>query len=106
MTIGIFKIGSDNLVEVDQLKDESGNFVNNASVTLTITERDGSPVVGDTFPKAMGYVSGSNGKYRGVVEQTLGVVCCRIYLAAITATIGATVKYWEFEFMAFKDQGA
>lgn len=106
MTIGVFKIGSDNLVEVDQLKDESGNFVNSASVTFIITERDGSPVLGETFPQAMGYVIGSNGKYRGGVEQTLGVVGGRIYLAAITATIGATVKHWEFEFMALKDQGA
>lgn len=65
-------IGNDNLLTVDALTNAAtGAYVNNATVTATLKDADGTNVSGQTWPLSLAYVSGSNGKYQGVLEDGL-----------------------------------
>ena len=59
---------NDNVVELNNLyNDFAGDFVNDATVTVTIKDLEGNVL----FNSAMDYVSGSDGKYRVLVPAEL-----------------------------------
>lgn len=91
---------NDNLLEVIGLKDEAaGQFLNDKTVTVTVTDVKGAQVAGETWPLAMAFVAGSNGDYRATLKETLGFTAGKEYLADIVADGGAGLKArWKFRF--------
>lgn len=64
-----------NLLTLDQLKDVANdNFLNAATVTVTLKDLDGNSISGESWPLAMSYVSGSDGKYIATVAAAISVV--------------------------------
>lgn len=92
-----FNILSDNVVELSGLKDEvTGAFINTATVTVTLVDRDGVEVIGQAWPTAMPYVAASDGVYRGTLSDSLDLTKFEAYTAQITADAGAGLRqYWE-----------
>lgn len=93
----VFNILSDNVVILSGLKDEvSGAFINIATVEVTLVDRDGTPVTGQSWPTSMPYVAGSDGVYRGTLSDSLDLTKFESYTAQITADAGPGLQqYWE-----------
>lgn len=69
--------------------DEQGNalegeWVNDATVAVTITDRDGAQVSGETWPLTLAYVTASNGRYQAVLDDGLSLSEKCPYFAAVT----------------------
>lgn len=67
------RIGTDNLLVVSGLRnDADDSFVNDAVVHATLLEsRDGGELSGQSWPLTLDYVTGSDGEYRGTLEDTI-----------------------------------
>lgn len=86
---------NDQTIEVDKLKDRlTGNFLNSATVSSTLYDSAGSAVSG-LNGLALSYVSSSNGKYRGNVEQTFAPALGDNYEIWFEAAQGSSVGHWE-----------
>lgn len=81
-------------------------FINNASVTATVLDKDGDEVGGETWPITMAYVAASNGNYRGTLKYTLPLAPRQSYTAIIDANGDTTSPpverrgHWQFKFKA------
>jgi len=97
-------IDSDNLVTLDALYDSAAAaYVNDATVTVTLTDRAGNEVSGETWPVTLSYVSGSDGKYRGTLTDSLSLSANKRYTAKVTADGGAGKKMvWYVEAFAVR----
>ncbi len=85
MALEVLAIGSDNLVRLDTLTNySSGAYVNNATVTFTLKDANGS-VVSSLSGQSMAYVAGSNGRYEGTVPSTAALTLNALYTIEITA---------------------
>ncbi len=87
MSTATIYLSNDNLVEwsfMDQASD--GSYVNDATVTMTL-KLAGSPVSGATAV-ALTYVSGSNGRYQGVIPSSVSLTAGGNYTLEITAVSG------------------
>jgi hypothetical protein len=74
-----------------------GEFINSASVTVTIKDSIGIALAGQTWPLAMPYVTGSDGNYRAYLSSALPFISRQNYTAFIDANDGANrVGHWEF----------
>lgn len=95
-------VGNDNVLTVDELKnDVSGEYINGAVVTVTLVDSDGNNVAGDTWPKTLPYVAASNGKYRATLKDTLSLTHNSEYMAKVAADAGTDLQgYWELELVA------
>lgn len=89
--------GNDMVLELADLTNETtGLNVSTATVTVTLVDAAGSNVAGDTWPKTMTYVTGSNGVYRATLLDTLTLTKGARYVARISANAGAGLQgYWE-----------
>ncbi|GIW79440.1 MAG: hypothetical protein KatS3mg105_1247 [Gemmatales bacterium] len=91
MSVEVLAIGSDNLVRLDNLKNASTDaYVNTATVNFVLKDADGNVVVGST---PMPYVSASNGRYEGTIDDTVPLAENGLYTIEITATDGSTVLF-------------
>ena len=97
MAIEVLYVSNDNLLTVDELYDVVGAaYLNAATVTVTLVDSSGSEVTGQSWPTTLAYVASSNGKYRAVLEDGLGLTAGQPYTAKVTADGGADKKgYWE-----------
>ena len=76
---------NDNLLKLEGLTDEeTGLFINNATVTAVLKHRRGGEVDGQAWPLAMAYVAASNGNYTGVIDAGINVVIGNRLTAEIT----------------------
>lgn len=93
----VFNILSDNVLELSGLKNEvTGAFINTATVTATLVDREGVEVTGQSWPTAMPYVAASDGVYRGTLSDSLDLTKFETYTAQITADAGPGLRqYWE-----------
>jgi len=67
-------IGSDNLFVVRGVKNSSnGEYINDATVELTLQDADGNDISGQTWPLTLTYIAASNGEYQGTIENTIDV---------------------------------
>lgn len=89
--------GNDMVLDLADLTSETtGLNVNSASVTVTLVDAAGANVVGDSWPKAMIYVTGSNGIYRTSLLDTLSLTIGARYKAKISANAGTNLQgFWE-----------
>jgi hypothetical protein len=91
----LFK-SNDQVIEVFGLKNVlTGAFLNAATVTATLKNRSGQNVAGLT-DLPLNYVAGSNGDYRGQVEETFNPPQRDGYTLIIDAAEGGLVGHWEF----------
>lgn len=90
MAISSLLVSTDNIVEIDGLQDQSdSSYINDATVTVTLLDAGDNEVSGQSWPLTMSYVSGSNGKYRATLIDTLSLKANRRYLAKIEADGGS-----------------
>ena len=86
---------SDNTIELSGLKDEiTGTLINDATVTVTLKDKNDVNVVGETWPLAMTAL-GTGGIYRAVLKDTLTLTLLDRYKAIVdVTTTGGTVGKW------------
>lgn len=85
----IIAIGDTKRTPSGGLVDIEGDFINTATVTVTLYEADGTTeVVGETWPLSMSYVAASDGVYRGTLQDGLTLLDGAIYKADVIADDG------------------
>jgi len=91
-------IGNDNLLTVDELKNAAtGAYINDATVTATLTDADGTEVTGQTWPTTLAYIAASNGTYRGSLSNGLSLDRSKEYRLEVAANGGAgLVGEWTY----------
>lgn len=83
-------ISSDNLLTVDALYDSvAGDYVNDATVTATVVDRGGNEVSGQSWPVTLSYVALSDGKYQGVLADSMSVSKGKTYEVRVSVDGGA-----------------
>jgi len=87
---------NDQIIEIDGLQDAlTLAYVNNAVATATLKDSTGASVTGLTGV-TLSYVSGSNGKYRGQVEETFSPALGN-YVLHVDANSGGVVLHIEIK---------
>lgn len=94
-------VGNTNVLKLRGLKSAlDDEYINDATVSVTVKTVAGVNVTGQTWPTTMGYVANSDGDYRALLESDLAVVAGVKYLAFIEANAGGeAIGHWEFEFI-------
>ena len=99
-------IDNNNVIELQALtKSVTGALDGSATVTVTVKDKAGTSVTGQTWPAAMAVVAGSptTGTYRATLDADLALTANREYVAHITATgSGGEIGKWEFPLVAAK----
>jgi hypothetical protein len=91
--VSILFVGNDTVLEVRELKGEVvGDFLNAATVTATLVDAAGAQVAGETWPKTLTYVTGSDGIYRATLPYTLSLTAGGRYTANISVNAGAGLR--------------
>jgi hypothetical protein len=100
--ITIIYIGNDSVMEVADLKnDQTGADINDAAVTVRLKTTAGADVDGETWPKTLNYVEGSQGMYRATLPYTLELAAGGRYVATIVADAGAGLRAeWDIDCVA------
>lgn len=88
-------VGNDNILELRGLRDEiTGVWVNNATVTITVTGAAGA-VAGESWPKDMSYVIDSDGVYRTTLGAAAQIVDGGRYEAVIDVVVSGLHARWQ-----------
>jgi hypothetical protein len=89
-TITVLYIDNDNILEVCHVREElTGDFLNSATVQVTLFNSDGAETTGDTWPKPMPYVANSKGVYRVLLPASLDLQPNGRYAAEIVVDAGS-----------------
>lgn len=88
-------VDNDNRIKLSGLVDADGAYQNSATVTVTLLERDGTEVTGETWPLTMSYSSGSDGNYTAVLQDTLSVTSGQRLIARVSVSSGGLNAEWE-----------
>ena len=79
---------NDNLLELLGLRNEiTEEFVDDATVTAVVKDRQGTEIGGQSWPLAMTYVTASEGNYLGVIDAALDVEPSDRVIAEITIAV-------------------
>lgn len=78
------------------LEDSAGDYVNNATMTMTLRDSNGDAVAG-MENVTVAYVSGSNGRYEGTIPSTIDVMVGSEYTLEVTAYYGVSDGFRTFE---------
>ena len=86
---------NDNFIEIDGLADglDAANYFNAATITATLKDSAGVNVAG-IIALPLTYVSASNGKYRGAVQEAFDPPAGGGYSLIIDASQGGVVGRW------------
>jgi hypothetical protein len=100
-------VANTNILELLGLKsDVEDVFINDATVTARIRDKNGDDVSGQSWPVAMAYVAASDGNYRGTLSDEIALVNKQKYKAIIDADAGPDrIGHWEFPFTAITRTG-
>jgi hypothetical protein len=91
----ILFLGNTMVLQVDELQDVDGNFVNNATVTATLLDSTGAQVSGQSWPLTLAYVAASNGRYTGNLAYGLVLTRAAYYELDITVTTASYYAAWR-----------
>jgi len=84
---------NDNLIEfADAYDSANGVYLNAATVTAVITDSTDTEVTGS--PVVLSYVSGSNGKYQGILDKAAALVESAVYTVTLTFSQGGIDGEW------------
>jgi hypothetical protein len=105
MAASIAFVGNTNDLLLTGLKSEiEDTFLADAVITVTIKDINGVAVVGETWPKPMTYIPGSDGNYVAGLSHLLAFTDSNKYTAFIDADATDTgaerIGHWEFPFTA------
>ena len=91
----VFNVGNSNVVELQTLTNSVTEVADTAAtVTVRVTDLDGTEVTGHIWPLNMPHDTG--GTYRVVLDEDLGITVGQRYFVQITATGGSgETGYWE-----------
>jgi hypothetical protein len=95
-TIHILYLGNNSIVDVTGLRNEhTGEFVNDADLSMTLLDKTGAPVGGANWPAAFQYMADSNGVYRATLPHTLAIAEGERYVARVVAnaTLGLRAQW-------------
>jgi hypothetical protein len=94
----VLLIGNDQSIQVSGLQDQNtGDYLDSATVTVTIKNPDGTAVSGGTWPLTLDYVTSSNGNYLGIIEDGVALIERRAYTIEVTADDGSgRIGFWKF----------
>lgn len=96
-----FVANTNNLHLIGLKSASDGDFINDATVTVTIKDSAGATVSGQSWPVSMNYVSASDGDYLGVIPHTTQLLSGRNYTAEIEVNAGVNrIGFWAYEFKA------
>lgn len=99
---------SDALLEVVGAKNTAtGDYINTAAVTATLVDaKTGNQISGQVWPMALAYVAGSDGDYRGTINDDVGVTKGQNVIAQISFNGGAGLqRYVEKPLRIIVDRG-
>lgn len=89
MMSDVILMNSDNIIKVVSLKDgETGAYINDATVSVTLKDSSAVDVVGETWPLTMSYVTGSDGQYKATLIDTLTLTQDAEYTEIVTIVSG------------------
>lgn len=89
MDIHELYVGNDMLLDLARLRDTiDGSYLDAATVTVSLATQAGVPVVGESWPLALDYVTGSNGTYSATLRDTLELVPGVRYVATVNVDAG------------------
>ncbi len=92
----VFYRGNDCLLELRGLRNEAGTgYVNDAIVTITLRDITGATVSGQTWPLTMVYLSGSNGVYQALLQDSLAASDYQRYTAIISVSGSQLQALWS-----------
>ncbi len=105
MAAAIAFIGNTNDLLLTGLKSEIEDaFLTDATITVTVKDAAGANVAGETWPKTMTYVAGTDGEYVCGLSYLLELAKDQKYTAIIDAdatdTSAERIGHWEFTFTA------
>jgi hypothetical protein len=79
-------VGNSNILMLHGLKSFVENsFINSANVTVTVTDLEGNPVEGTSWPQTVAFVLGSDGEYIAVLSNELELIPRHTYVAHVHA---------------------
>jgi hypothetical protein len=95
-------VGNTNVLLLSGLHSEiDGSYINDATVSVTVKDKDGVELAGVTWPADMTYVTASNGNYRIFLVDDAALSASVQYVAFISADGGASkIGNWQFNFTA------
>lgn len=100
-TITVLYVGNDNILEVCHVRNElTGDFINDATVEVSLFDVAGEEVAGGTWPKSLVYVTDSKGVYRTMLPAVLTLLPNARYVAEVEATAAGTVGKWTLNCVA------
>ena len=89
----IIFISSDNLIIADNVRNlATGANVNDAAVTISVSGANGVAVSGQTWPTTLSFITGSSGKYRGTLTDSMNVTENTRYYGTLVISGGAGLK--------------
>jgi len=96
-------IGNDNVFRTRGIKNSLTNeFINDATVELTLNDLDGNEISGQTWPLTLTYIAGTNGEYQGTIDDAIdvedgqtGEAVLEISGDSLTATLTLAVVFSE-----------
>jgi hypothetical protein len=98
-------VGADNIISLNGLKNQStGNFLNSASVTFSLTDVHGNAISGATNI-SMAYVTSSSGNYSGLLPSSVPLADGTVYLLSIKAVDSSGTGFWETSISAYYNRG-
>ena len=95
-----FVANTNNLDLIGLKNAATGQFINDANVTVTVKDAAGVEVSGETWPIPMDYVVASNGNYRGVMSHTIALLPGKTYTAEISVDADESIAFWAYDFRA------
>jgi len=88
-------VGNTAILEVSLVDVLTDSAVNAATVAVTLTDISGVELAGDTWPKTLSYVSGSEGIYRALLSSNVDMEEGANYLYVATASAAGMDSRWS-----------
>lgn len=98
----VIDIGNSSIFKITGLKNAvDGTYINDASVTVTLTDRKGVEISGETFPLTVPPVaSTTTGEYQVILSASLAMTKDQAIIANIDITSGSYVGHIEKDLIA------
>jgi len=81
---------TDMVIEIEGLYDlVNEDYINNAVVTVTLTDENFTPLSGESWPITMAYITSSDGNYRAVLDADIDTALIEDGYALISIDAGA-----------------
>jgi hypothetical protein len=92
----ILFLGNSTGIRLRNLKNKfNQQFMNSATASVTLLDENGSPIAGETWPKAMPYVSNSDGTYEIGLSSSIDIQDGQQVTMIVTAVQGGIVYRQE-----------